>query len=333
MKSYPFKNATGGTIPAGAALVPSGGLDANGLMLVTQPAADSSLFVVFNGPGDVPDGATGVAFDWTAGDVPVGVNPADAPYTAADTFGTAAGDWLLRKGKKGFRVVTPTIQGIANAMPDPLGGAESTPSLTEFSYVQSSLTIAPATPPGTSPAGTVLPAGYTVYDTLDGTTLPVVSDTVRLRAGTAWNQIPLVYRCHYQLWVDHAAGVPAGWFVLQFALKDWPHGTFDNWVDLETIPYPAGGAPVFRTAAVGLPATVYRFNPLAAEVTVAYRLIFISNGAAPTARPEIRLAVCTAALSFYRNPPVLNWGDAGNRGGPGIAACPTLSVTEESSAE
>lgn len=122
MKSYPFSNTTGGTIPAGAALVPAG-IDANGLMLVGQPTADSSMFVVFNGPADVPAGATGVAFDWTAGDVPVGVNAADAPYTTANTFGTKAGDWLLRKGKTGFRVVTDTIQGIANAMPDPLGAA------------------------------------------------------------------------------------------------------------------------------------------------------------------------------------------------------------------
>lgn len=121
MREFHFSNTTGGTIPAGAAMVPTG-VDASGFLTVAQPTVDSSMFVVFNGPVDVATGAKGVAFGWDGGVVPVGVNSADEPYTAADTFGTAAGDWKLRKGKFGFRLPTPSIQGLANAVPDPMAG-------------------------------------------------------------------------------------------------------------------------------------------------------------------------------------------------------------------
>lgn len=120
MRAFRFVNTTGGTVPAGAAMTPTG-KNTDGLTTVAQPTADSSMRVIFNAPVDVPNNGVGVAFGWDGGCVPVAVLAADEPYTSADTFGTKSGDWRLRKGFKGFRLPTPSIQGIANAVPDPAG--------------------------------------------------------------------------------------------------------------------------------------------------------------------------------------------------------------------
>lgn len=148
MREFAFVNGTGSTIPAGAALRPTG-VNAAGFTTVAQANADSSMYVIFNAPVDVANGAYGVAFGWDGGVVPVAVDPADEPYTSADTFGTKSGDWRLRKGFKGFRLPTASVQGVANAVPDPAGtggtaldtrNSDNTDQITATTRIVASLT-------------------------------------------------------------------------------------------------------------------------------------------------------------------------------------------------
>lgn len=148
MREFAFVNGTGSTIPAGAALRPTG-VNAAGFTTVAQANADSSMYVIFNAPVDVANGAYGVAFGWDSGVVPVAVDPADEPYTSADTFGTKSGDWRLRKGFKGFRLPTASVQGVANAVPDPAGtggtaldtrNSDNTDQITATTRIVASLT-------------------------------------------------------------------------------------------------------------------------------------------------------------------------------------------------
>ena len=220
MREFAFVNSTGSTIPAGAALRPTG-VNAAGFTTVAQANADSSMYVIFNAPVDVANGAYGVAFGWDSGVVPVAVDPADEPYTSADTFGTKSGDWRLRKGFKGFRLPTASVQGIANAVPDPAGG---TATLANWSAsVAGILTTDAQTGAGLKQTGTgtdgVLPGWYTVVTPAEM--------TAATGSPTSW--------VGFQSQITTVSGTGTSVFSTAFRRESYspsPLGVTQNWVSL-----------------------------------------------------------------------------------------------------
>lgn len=168
MKQYAFKNSTGVTIPAGAVMTVTGE-DGNGILTVAQCTVANSLYVVFNGPADVPSGAYGTAFPCSP-DTLAAINTADLPYTYSDTFGTVSGDWNIRKGGHGFRVPTQPYQGLANVMPDPVG-ASSPPAANWSTSAAGILTTNAQSGAGgkTTNPGPGVDGGWWVNSTMVGT--------------------------------------------------------------------------------------------------------------------------------------------------------------------
>lgn len=127
----PFLNTTTEVIPAGAVLEPAGGYDATGRIRVRKCTAANVLGVFFNGPmaveaassGGTPDEDKPGGLCRTAGPLTaVAIHPDDVDALAVPVaVGTVAGDWYLRVGGSGFRVIDPPADGLANAVPDPPG--------------------------------------------------------------------------------------------------------------------------------------------------------------------------------------------------------------------
>lgn len=94
-------NAAAEVIPPHALLRVTGN-DADGLLTVAKPNADSLPYLLVNGPLPIAVGATGLAtFDEPT---PVSYDDAHTP-AAGDTWGSANGSWLLTHGKTGWRVM------------------------------------------------------------------------------------------------------------------------------------------------------------------------------------------------------------------------------------
>lgn len=94
-------NASAEVIPPHALLRVTGN-DADGLLAVAKPNADSLPYLLVNGPLPIAAGATGLAtFDEPT---PVAYDDAHTP-APGDTWGSANGSWLLTKAKTGWRVM------------------------------------------------------------------------------------------------------------------------------------------------------------------------------------------------------------------------------------
>lgn len=330
MRAFRFINTTGGTIPAGAAMVPTG-KNAAGLTTVAQPTADSSMQVIFNAPVDVPNNGVGVAFGWDGGVVPVAILAADEPYTAADTFGTKNGDWRLRKGNKGFRLPTASVQGIANAVPDPLGAAVL-PATDEVGggYLRNSglLGITSGMPTN----------GFITFEQAFGTQiLPHLNDTfaVPLDSLTASGAFVVLITPAVQLFVTKPPGaVPAeqrGFFAVEAEVTSvtgatathgtpWLLGTAP-WGDADRACLLAGNTPFPVKLAVAGGVT-------SVSITVRYYLWYGSEDPYVGGAPTIRYRVCTGAVAVGGTAtiPLLT------RGTSPSPACPTLVDMDESDA-
>ncbi len=71
-----------------------------------QSPGDGETDVVFNGPGEIAVGKIGVCF--AEGLVTAALDTADTAPTVGDEVGTMTGDWKLRTGLTGFRVLSVT---------------------------------------------------------------------------------------------------------------------------------------------------------------------------------------------------------------------------------
>jgi hypothetical protein len=102
VRGLPFHNTTNLTIPPFALLeLVAPGIDGNGIIQVQQPSVDGSDCFV-NGPSPV------VGFDYgeCTNDFPMWVayNGSGGTPSVGETWGAAAGWWLLTAGKTGFLV-------------------------------------------------------------------------------------------------------------------------------------------------------------------------------------------------------------------------------------
>ena len=117
-------NQSGATVPAYAAVEPTGGVDADGRLQVVKPTRSNSVAVLFNGPLTVAAGGLfGAAPPTPAAVAGVsvgdgGADPGDLPLAAGAAMGTRAGDWFLRAGQAGFRAVAPPTLGAVQVIPD-----------------------------------------------------------------------------------------------------------------------------------------------------------------------------------------------------------------------
>jgi hypothetical protein len=119
---YAVYNGTGEVIPPGAAVEPTGQIDADGRIVVRKPTADSILSVLINKLAKIDAGGVGLA----ASPYPActfAVHASDTPGDRA-SVGTKAGDWYLRTGQKGFVCIGGfDVHRVMNAVPDPLAVA------------------------------------------------------------------------------------------------------------------------------------------------------------------------------------------------------------------
>lgn len=96
-------NDSGEDVPPFAAMRLSG-LNDDGLIKIDKPDADSTIDVVFNGPGVLEAEGVGTAFV-VNGPLRVVTHDSDDAPAAGDEYGTEASGWYLRKGHYGFRIL------------------------------------------------------------------------------------------------------------------------------------------------------------------------------------------------------------------------------------
>lgn len=110
----PVRNTTDEVIPSGG-LFRVTGIDADtGAFLVDLPDADDDGAVGVNGLGLIPAGAAGQGhFDPRA---IAAYDAADGTPQPGEAWGVKAGDWRLRKGYAGFRVLAGVGLGLANVV-------------------------------------------------------------------------------------------------------------------------------------------------------------------------------------------------------------------------
>lgn len=80
------------------------GLNDEGLIKIDKPDADSTIDVVFNGPGVLEAEGVGTAYV-VNGPLRVVTHDSDDAPVAGDEFGTEVDGWYLRKGNFGFRIL------------------------------------------------------------------------------------------------------------------------------------------------------------------------------------------------------------------------------------
>lgn len=128
----PFVNITEETIPGGAVVEPAGGYDTLGRIRVRKCTTDDSFAVYFNSPMAVAAGSPTLPDEEKPGGLcrtawplaAAAVHPDDlAGYAPRVASGTKSGDWYLRLGQSGFLFLDDLVDGVANAMPDPVAVA------------------------------------------------------------------------------------------------------------------------------------------------------------------------------------------------------------------
>jgi hypothetical protein len=321
---YAVYNGTGEVIPPGAAVEPTGQIDADGRIVVRKPTADSILSVLINKLAKIDAGGVGLA----ASPYPActfAVHASDTPGDRA-SVGTKAGDWYLRTGQKGFVCIGGfDVHRVMNAVPDPVAGANDTNLFggVTFSFLQTSNTAS-------------FPSGYTRSTALSGTNLPTVTDTVRINlpanmTATAGRFASVHLVAKANLFVGPVAGATYGHFVLTASPGTVFGGSLAN--DVLTIDYPRRVATgdVASYAAAVCPFDWRFFTTTTQnflEVTVTYQVAFFSNVAwGGATAPPIILRACTGGSALV-NMSLANgdWIGAGFRGNAGIAACPAAST-------
>lgn len=117
----PVRNTTDEVIPSGGLLRVTG-IDADtGAFLVGLPDADDDPAVGVNGLGLIPAGAAGQGhFDPRA---IAAYDAADGTPQPGEAWGVKAGDWRLRKGYAGFRVLAGVGLGLVNVVRVPAGAS------------------------------------------------------------------------------------------------------------------------------------------------------------------------------------------------------------------
>lgn len=317
---YAVFNDSGEVIPPGAAVEPTGQIDAQGRVKVRKPTADSVLSVLLNSLAKIDVDGVGLA----SSPYPActfAVHLSDTPGDRAEV-GTKAGDWYLRTGQKGFVCVGGfDAHRLMNAVPDPaaVGGASTSwyGIINSFFFNDSADLIS-------------FPSGFTRSTSLSGTTLPVVTDTVRFLFNTTsptfGRSVAGVIVPQFSLFVRPVSGGTYGHFVVRAAVGG---NNFGNWNthNLGSLDYPsANGAN--NSHICGSPAIPFgSFIPAGqdfVDVTVHYAVHFYSNvnwGGA--ACPPMIFRACASGYAA--------WSDfLGNttrgtaRGSNGTPACPTI---------
>lgn len=141
-------------IPAYGIVEIAGDSDDNGVFPVRMPTSDGSKMVLIVAGGNLPYQATGQA-SW-ASPIPCRYDPNDGLPVTGEVWGPAAGSWLLRKGKSGFRIFGSPGNNVVNVVRDPtavpaypsgygshpvLFGAVSWHSITALSFSVCTVTI------------------------------------------------------------------------------------------------------------------------------------------------------------------------------------------------
>lgn len=140
-------------IPAYGIVEIAGDSDDNGVFPVRMPTSDGSKMVLIVAGGNLPYQATGQA-SW-ASPIPCRYDPNDGLPVTGEVWGPAAGSWLLRKGKSGFRIFGSPGNNVVNVVRDPtavpaygsgyghpaLFGAASWESITALSFAACTVTI------------------------------------------------------------------------------------------------------------------------------------------------------------------------------------------------
>ena len=105
MRMVRVLNGSGEVIPPGG-VVYLQSVDTDGIFTGIKPTADNVTEVVFNGPGNIDIGVTGVCY--AEGIVFASLNSGDTAPVAGDIRGVKSNDWNLRSGQTGFRILSAT---------------------------------------------------------------------------------------------------------------------------------------------------------------------------------------------------------------------------------